>query len=464
MADAADAAAATLSDSDRNLLDAVEQNDVAAVQQAIRNECANVDCVRRSDQFHTETPLTIASKFGYDDIARILLDAGANARWKDSHGWSAILPACGNGHFPIVEMLLNHDKDLLEIENKHGFTPLYMALYHRKVDIVQLLLNRGANHLATFFEDKPALLYACRGSRNLEMVRLLLLNARADPHARDHRQNTALHYAVDQGGPIDLVRELIEVHNVDILAENSDGDTPFDYAGSGDESVQDDVVDYLLQLYGNKVTRDHGRLALHAILRSTVYSYDDDWHPPLTASVVRIRLPLGTLTPARFRTLLHSLDTEVIRNRDDSGKLPIHIACETSAPVEVLSVLVEMDPTTIQIADDTGSLPLHLLCCNSTTMPTDDASVRYLVEQEGGAGTLAARNHMGALPLHNLVASTNPPLRTVQYLIQSFSGAVAAQTNSGQYSFMVAACKESSASLSVIYKLVRAGPSSVLPR
>ena len=120
MADAADAAAATLSDSDRNLFAAVEQNDVAAVQQAIRNECANVDCVRRSDQFHTETPLTIASKFGYDDIARILLDAGANARWKDSHGWSAILPACGNGHFPIVEMLLNHDSGLLDIGTSDG--------------------------------------------------------------------------------------------------------------------------------------------------------------------------------------------------------------------------------------------------------------------------------------------------------------------------------------------------------
>jgi hypothetical protein len=92
--------------------------------------------------------------------------------------------------------------------------------------------------------------------------------------------------------------------------------------------------------------------------------------------------------------------------------------------------------------------------------------VRYLVlVEQGGGGTLTARNHKGALPLHNLVASTNPPLRTVQYLIHSFAGAVTAQTeDEGPYPFMVAACDTSSASLSVVYELVRANPDLVLPR
>ena len=154
----------------------------------------------------------------------------------------------------------------------------------------------------------------------------------------------------------------------------------------------------------------------------------------------------------------------MIHKRDKSDKLPIHIACEANTPVEVLSMLVEMDRATLQIADRTGSLPLHLLCCNSATTPTDDVSVRYLVEQ-GGVGTLTARNHKGALPLHNLVASTNPTLRTVQYLIQSFPEAVTAWTDDkGLYPFMVAACGASSASLSVVYELVRAHPSLVLTR
>ena len=127
-----------------------------------------------------------------------------------------------------------------------------------------------------------------------------------------------------------------------------------------------------------------------------------------------------------------TLDTELVRNHDESGKLPIHIACRNKAPVEVLVLIVEMDFST----------------------------VRFLVEQ-GGVGTLAARNQDGALPLHNLCGSTNPSLRIVQYLIQSFPGSVEVQTNSGEYPFMIAASETSTASLSVIYELVRAS-SSVL--
>jgi hypothetical protein len=48
-------------------------------------------------------------------------------------------------------------------------------------------------------------------------------------------------------------------------------------------------------------------------------------------------------------------------------------------------------------------------------------------------------------------------------LIQSFPGSVAAPTNAGHFPFMVAACETSSASLSVVYELVRANPALVVP-
>ena len=107
-------------------------------------------------------------------------------------------------------------------------------------------------------------------------------------------------------------------------------------------------------------------------------------------------------------------------------------------------------------ADITGALSIHSLCGSSK--PAEYASVRYLVEQ-GGVGTLAARNRDAALPLHVLCRSINPSWRTVRHLIQSFPRSVAAQTNSGQHPFMVAAaCESSAASLSVIYELFRANP------
>ena len=170
-------------------------------------------------------------------------------------------------------------------------------------------------------------------------------------------------------------------------------------------------------------------------------------------SNLRIGLPLGTLQLRNFRTLLHSLDTESTRNRDESGKLPVHIACRKKAPVEILALIVEQDAATLHMTDYTGALPLHDCCCGAV----GDSSVHLLVEQ-GGVSTLAARNRDGALPLHYLCETTNPSLPTVQYMIESFPGSVAVRTKAGQYPFMIAACESSTASLSVVYELVRTNP------
>ena len=451
------------SDAFTNLCMGLESNDAATVQQALANG-ADANCIVHHANFPASAgglaPLYLACscrRHASDDIVRMLLEKGANARWKDNLGFSAISCACEFGHLSIVEMLLNHDNGLLEIESNSGCTALCVAICLRQVDVVRFLLSRDANVHATLNHGCTTLMLA---SRYPDILRLLL-DTDVDLEARDNMEKTALHYAARPTGFIEAVRELIEEHNANMLAVDIYGQTPFDVAAQEHDPASPEVVDCFLQAYGNNVTQDFGRLALHAILHIVVYSFFENvhFHPPLLP--LRIRLPLGNLTIQHFRTLFHFLDAEVIRNRDESGNLPIHIACEENAQVEVLSMLVEMDPATLHIADHTGSLPVHLLCCSGTT-PIDDASVRYLVEQ-GGVGTLAARNHNGALPLHNLVASTNPPLRTVQYLIHSFAGAVTARMNDGRYPFMVAACETSSASLSVVYELVRPNPNLIIP-
>jgi hypothetical protein len=156
------------------------------------------------------------------------------------------------------------------------------------------------------------------------------------------------------------------------------------------------------------------------LLKVAEYSFaEDKWfHPPLDP--LRIILPLGKLTLKHLRTLLHTLDSELIRTGDDTGKLPIHIDCRTNAPVEVMALILELDPAALRIADFTGALPIYSLC--GSTAATEYASVRYL--------------------------------------IQCFPGSVAVQTNAGDYPFMVATSTSdsSSALLGMVYELVRADP------
>ena len=429
------------------LWSAIDRRDAAGVQQAIRNG-ADVNCVgERNDR--TVSPLLWACECGLDDIVRILLDAGADARWKDLFGRSAITMACWGGHLSVVEMLLNHDNGLLEIADQLGGTPLIVAIGTQHFEIVRYLLDRGANALATMTDGLTTLLYACQSAAGMDILRRLL-TAGVNVEARDEVQGTALHCVAIHGG-IEVMRELIVEHNADMFAVDKYGETPFDVVCRTDHQPGR-FADLLFEIYSNKMTADHGRLALHEILKVADYSFieTEEFHPPSNPPL-QMRVPLGTLTVERWCTFLQSLDTELIWNRDDMGKLPLHIACRTNTPVKVLSLLVDLDSATLQIADHSGNLPLHNCCFGAV----DSLSVRYLVEQ-AGVGTLAARNHQGLLPLHVLCGSTNPPLRTIQYMIQSFPGSVAARTNNGgQYPIMIAA---RDASLSVVYELVRANP------
>ena len=361
--------------------------------------------------------------------------------------------AVEGGHLSTVEMLHNHDNGLLNDEGRCGETILQMAILYLRFEIIHFLLDNGANALLITDDESTTLMLSCSFGTYPEIVRRLLA-AGVDVDARDICQHTALHIAA-KNAFIEVVRELVVEQNANIFALDENGKTPFDLVTGTRYRPAGEIYAFLIEYYGYKLTLEHGRLALHTILDAAEYSNaaDQEFHPPL--SPLRIRLPLGKLTLNHFSILLRSLDTELIRNRDDSGKLPIHVACQANAPVEVLSMLTEMDTATLQIADYKGALPIHSLCGSLT--PAEYASARFLVER-GGVGTVAARNLDGALPLHLLCGSTNPCLRTVQYLIQSFPASVAVQTNSGQYPLMFAARDTSEASLSIVYELVRANP------
>ena len=69
----------------------VRDGDALGVQQAILNG-TDVNCVH--EYFNMDTPLMHACDNRFTEIVRILLDAGADARWKNSDGRSAMYSAC----------------------------------------------------------------------------------------------------------------------------------------------------------------------------------------------------------------------------------------------------------------------------------------------------------------------------------------------------------------------------------
>ena len=86
--------------------------------------------------------------------------------------------ACYEGDLDSLGTLLESisDHGVLSICNKFGWTPLHVSVYLERVDVVRLLLVKGADQFLMTARGHTALHLACyRGS--IDIVRLLIRSA-----------------------------------------------------------------------------------------------------------------------------------------------------------------------------------------------------------------------------------------------------------------------------------------------
>jgi ankyrin repeat protein len=149
--------------------------------------------------------LWYAALLGDVPRSRELIDTGANVHEE--------------GVF-IVDMPWTHPSML------HKTTPIQEACLNKRLQIVEILLESGADVSATGETGTPPLCYAAR-TGCVQSVQLLL-RYNADVHSTNNDGCTALHLATIYGGDgyPDVVRVLIE-HGADVLAQDEYGFTPF---------------------------------------------------------------------------------------------------------------------------------------------------------------------------------------------------------------------------------------------
>ena len=94
-----------------------------------------------------QTPLHLASREGHIEIVRALLEAGAGAdvRKCDKNGWSPISYACEGKHFEVFRALVEAGGDVNKLDSG-GWTALHDASYHGLTEGVRYLcVERGAD-------------------------------------------------------------------------------------------------------------------------------------------------------------------------------------------------------------------------------------------------------------------------------------------------------------------------------
>ncbi|HEX5223390.1 MAG TPA: ankyrin repeat domain-containing protein [Verrucomicrobiae bacterium] len=220
------------------------------------------------------TPLIVAVRRGYADIAGQLIAANADVHALDAEGYTAMVYALKANDQPLIKLLTDAGakppkyaegslpsawmaaakagdcarlRDLIsdgvDVNLKHASrdeddkgddddsdgeaTALKYAAQKGHLDAVKLLLASGANVDEKFggsFDpgQKTALMYAAKAG-HLEIAQTLIA-AGAAPTARDQRGKTLLHYAAEGGhaGMIDLLMK----HSLKVETKTKDGTSP----------------------------------------------------------------------------------------------------------------------------------------------------------------------------------------------------------------------------------------------
>ncbi len=90
--------------------------------------------------YHTNTALTYAARDGFTDIARVLIDAGADVNWIDGEGVTPLILSSFKNHIELVRLLLDHGANT-DIKDQWDRTALDYALRRGEADPIAQLLQ-----------------------------------------------------------------------------------------------------------------------------------------------------------------------------------------------------------------------------------------------------------------------------------------------------------------------------------
>ena len=180
------------------------------------------------------TPLHLAGNLNSLDMAKLLIDHGADVNEKMNNGWTLLLWAAALhndlGMLDMAKLLIDHGADV-EAKNSFGSLPLTLAAEDNALDMAKLLIDYGADVNATDnYGNTPLNIAALH---NYPDMAKLLIDHGADVNTKGASGLTPLHPAANRGF-YDMAKLLID-HGADVNAN-----TNIDYGG-GDNATAKDV-------------------------------------------------------------------------------------------------------------------------------------------------------------------------------------------------------------------------------
>lgn len=189
------------------LLKAVTDNDEKTVREIVADSDYSINEVNEKGK----NALLIATHNNYVEIAKILIDSGADVNQQDNISDSPYLYAGAQGKTDILAYILKNTTPDISKVNRFGGNALIPAAEKGHLEAVKLLVNEGKEPIN--FQNNfgyTALIEAValtNGSQTYQEIIQVLLDNGADKTIRDNRGLTAENYA-NQLGYIEMSKIL----------------------------------------------------------------------------------------------------------------------------------------------------------------------------------------------------------------------------------------------------------------
>jgi len=224
---------------DKALLAATAAGALAPLQEALDRGADPNARQQNPEQF---TALIMATQAGHLELVRVLLKQGASPNYASKSGFTPLMFAAYYDRTDMIELLLNSGADLAARNALDGNSVVHVAAQRGNVRSLTYLLKHGGDpNIETGTDGRSPIMLAAREAYGLSaVVELIAMNANVNHQAWDG--TTALMGAAIRGYP--HITETLILNKADVNAVSKDGRSALHRAAM---TGRKEIVDQLLR-------------------------------------------------------------------------------------------------------------------------------------------------------------------------------------------------------------------------